>query len=55
MKKVLFCYDGPLAKDENSDYYGSAINDELLKRYEVIGKKVEIAIRVKNTQKDKEK
>ena len=55
MKKVLFCYDGPLAKDENSDYYGSAINDELLKRYEVIGKKVEIAIRVKNTQKDKVK
>lgn len=55
MKKLLFCYDGPLRKDEKSQYYGSALNDEVFKRYEVIASKVTIAIRIKKIKQEEEK
>lgn len=47
MSRILFCYDGPIKKDENGDYYGTALNDELFERYEVIAENVCVAIRVK--------
>ena len=48
MSRILFCYDGPIKKDGNGEYYGTALNDELFKRYEVIAENVCVAIRVKD-------
>lgn len=53
MKKLLFCYDGPLRKDEESEYYGSSLTDEVLKRYEVIAEEIQVAIRVRQIKKEK--
>lgn len=50
--KVLFCHDGPMTKDDNNDYYGSAHNDEMFKRYYKIAPKLKVAIRVKNELKE---
>jgi len=44
--KVLFCHDGPLRKDEDSNYYGIAHNDELFSRYFNIADKLAVAIRI---------
>lgn len=44
--RVLFCHDGPLRKDENSNYYGVAHNDETFKRYYTIANKLSVVIRV---------
>ena len=52
MSKVLFCYDGPLKKDKENQYYGSALNDELFSRYEIIATDVKIAIRVKQIEEE---
>lgn len=52
MKSLLFCYDGPLKKGEDGQYYESALTDELFKRYEVIADKVNVAIRVRNIEKE---
>lgn len=46
--KVLFCHDGPLRRDENKNYYGSAHNDETFKRYYNIADQLEAVIRVNN-------
>lgn len=54
--KLLFCYDGPIVKDELKNYYGTALNDEMFKRYDCISDDVTIAVRVndiKNNTKDK--
>lgn len=48
MKKLLFCYDGPIRKDEENQYYENTLTDELFKRYEVISNDISIAIRIKN-------
>lgn len=45
--KLLFCYDGPLKKDEKNNYYGNALNNEIFKRYEYIADKISICIRVR--------
>ena len=47
MKKALFVYDGPLVRDQNGIYYGTALNNDVFKRYEYIADVVSIAIRVK--------
>ena len=52
MKKLLYCYDGPISKDEDEIYYGNAINNDLLKRYEVIADNINVAIRVKKVKKE---
>lgn len=44
--KLLFCYDGALIRDEKNKYYGRAINNEMLSRYEAISDNISIAIRV---------
>ena len=49
--KLLFCYDGPILKDENENYYGTALNDEMFERYECITNDLTIAIRVNKVEK----
>ncbi|MGM0897045.1 MAG: glycosyltransferase [Bacillota bacterium] len=44
--KVLFCHDGPLRKDEDMNYYGSAHTDSTFKRYYSIGNELNVLIRV---------
>lgn len=51
--KVLFCHDGPLKRDEFNNYYGTAHNDEMFKRYYSIANEICVLIRVKETLKDK--
>ena len=31
--KAVFCYDGPLYKDKNGNYYDSILNDQMFERY----------------------
>ena len=50
--KLLFCYDGPLRKDEYGNYYGIALHDDVLKRYECISNDISIAIRVRSISKE---
>lgn len=45
--KLLFCYDGPVKKDEKNNYYGSALNDDVFKRYECISNNINICIRIR--------
>lgn len=52
MKRVLFCYDGPVMKDEDNNYYGSALNDDVFKRYKFFGNDISILIRVKQVTKN---
>lgn len=53
--KVLFCHDGPLRKDEFSNYYGLAHNDDTFRRYYTIAEELSVAIRVsKITQSEAE-
>lgn len=44
--RVLFCHDGPLRKDENNQYYGTAHNDSTFSRYYSIADELAVAIRV---------
>lgn len=52
MKRLLFCYDGPLKKDEENEYYGTSLTDEVFKRYEVIAENINIAIRVRRIKEN---
>lgn len=51
MKKVLFCHDGPLRKDELNNYYGIAHNDEMFMRYYYIANELTVLIRVNKISK----
>ena len=50
--KLLFCYDGPIEKDEFGDYYSTALTDEMFSRYECISNEITIVIRVNHTKKE---
>jgi glycosyltransferase involved in cell wall biosynthesis len=50
--RVLFCHDGPLRKDENNTYYGTAHNDETFSRYYKIANNLAALIRVVDIPKD---
>lgn len=50
--RVLFCHDGPLRKDENNNYYGTAHNDETFKRYYSIAEELAVVIRVQEILSD---
>ena len=52
--KGLFCYDGPLIKDNFGDYYGIALNNETFSRYYSIASHLTLAISTKNIEKDDE-
>ncbi|SIS82759.1 glycosyltransferase family 4 protein [Salimicrobium salexigens] len=53
--EVLFCHDGPLRKDEQGNYYGTAHNDDTFKRYYNIADNVSVAIRVNDISKSEAK
>jgi len=53
--QVLFCHDGPLRVDKDSNYYGIAHNNHLFKRYYKIADSVAVAIRLKNIKNKEEK
>lgn len=52
MKKALFCYDGPIMKDNNNNYYGNEFDDKVLKRYEYIAENIKLLMRVKKINED---
>ena len=45
--KALFCYDGPLYKDENDNYYDSILNDQMFQRYFKVADKLDLVIRTR--------
>lgn len=53
--KLLFCYDGPVYKTKDNEYYGSALNDKLFARYETITNNIKIIIRVNEIDTEKAK
>jgi len=46
--KALFCYDGPLYKDSNGNYYDSILNDQMFERYFKVASELEIIIRTRD-------
>lgn len=48
----LFCYDGPIMKDDNGNYYGTALNDEMFERYKLLSNDINIIIRVNNLKQE---
>lgn len=52
MKKLLFCYDGPIMKDKKGNYYGNTFNNDMLKRYQHIASNIKLLIRVKEIDED---
>lgn len=53
--RILFCHDGPLKKDEDNNYYGTAHNDKTFKRYYNIADELAVAIRVNNISESEAK
>ena len=45
--KALFCYDGPLYKAENGDYFDSILNDQMFQRYFAVADELEVIIRTR--------
>ena len=45
-KKVLFVHDGPIYRDSHNKFYGIHLNDDLRKRYLLLGDEVKFLIRV---------
>ncbi|RHW39559.1 glycosyltransferase [Lysinibacillus yapensis] len=43
--KVIFFHDGPIKKDEDNNYYGTAHNDDTFKRYYQIADELGVVIR----------
>ena len=52
MKKLIFCYDGPLKKTKDLQYYNIVLTNELFERYEVIANDIEIAVRTEEITED---
>lgn len=46
--KAVFCYDGPLYKDKNGNYYDSILNDQMFERYFKVADQLELVIRTRN-------
>ena len=42
--KALFCYDGPMYKDENGNYYDSILDDRMFERYFKVADKLKLVI-----------
>lgn len=45
--KALFCYDGPLYKDADGNYYDTILNDQMFERYFKVASSLEIIIRIR--------
>lgn len=50
--KAIFCYDGPLYRDENGDYYDSILNDQMFQRYFKVADELELVIRIRQTEQN---
>lgn len=48
--KGLFCYDGPISKDKNNNYYGTVLNNKVFRRYFTIVDSLKVAIRVEEME-----
>lgn len=48
--KALFCYDGPMYKDENGNYYDSILDDRMFERYFKVADKLKLVIRTRDTE-----
>lgn len=46
--KAVFCYDGPLYKDDKGNYYDSILNDQMFERYFKVASQLELVIRTRN-------
>lgn len=46
--KALFCYDGPLYKDENGNYHDSILDDQMFERYFKVADSLDIVIRTRD-------
>ena len=46
--KAIFCYDGPLYKDEQGNYFDSILNDQMFERYFKVADKLKLVIRTKD-------
>ena len=45
--KAIFCYDGPMYKDESGSYYDSILNDQMFERYFKVADQLELIIRTR--------
>lgn len=45
--KALFCYDGPLYKDDSGNYFDSILNDQMFERYFKVADELKIIIRTR--------
>lgn len=50
MRSVLFCHDGPLIINSNSEVYGISHTNGAFARYKLISENVKILIRIKKTE-----
>lgn len=46
--KAIFCYDGPLYKDEQGNYFDSILNDQMFERYFKVADKLKLVIRTRD-------
>ncbi|GAA2717033.1 hypothetical protein GCM10009865_50370 [Aeromicrobium ponti] len=50
--KALFCYDGPLRKDKDGNYYGIALNNDMFSRYFQIADSITAVISTQNINEE---
>lgn len=50
--KGLFCYDGPINCDEQGNYFGTVLNNNVFRRYFTIVDSLDIAIRVEKQKQN---
>lgn len=46
--KAVFCYDGPLYKDADGNYYDSILNNQMFERYFKVADQLELVIRTRD-------
>lgn len=46
--KAVFCYDGPIYKDKDGNYYDSILNDQMFERYFKVADQLELVIRTRD-------
>lgn len=54
-RKVLFVHDGPMFIDENGEFYGISLTDEIVRRYSFFGAEVTFLMRLKKVKNEETK